>query len=134
MKHPHLVIAGALMLSAFAAAAPANATILPDCDRTDVLTRVGKSLTIAETNVVQSGDPIDRIEQVRQSKLLEDGPRYLSQRFCRATGFTEQGRKKNIYYLIEAKAGFAGYGYAVEACILGRDPWKVYGAYCRSLR
>ena len=134
MKHQHLVIAGALLLSASAMTATANAAYLPDCDRSDVLARVSRTLSIAEQNVVQSGDPVETIGGIRQSKHLENGPRYVAQRFCRATGYTEQGRKKNIYYLIEAKAGFAGYGYAVEACITGRDPWKIHGNYCRSLR
>ncbi|PLW79139.1 hypothetical protein [Cohaesibacter celericrescens] len=131
MKHPHLFIAGALLLSA---GATASASVLPDCDRSDVISRVTRTISVAEQNVVQSGDPVKQIDHIRQSKLRDNGPRYVAQRFCRATGYTEQGRKKNIYYLIEAKAGFAGYGYAVEACITGRDPWKLHGAYCRSLR
>ena len=134
MKHPYLAIAGALMLSASILSPAQSATVLPDCDRGDVLARVNSTLWMAERNVVKSGDPVRRIANPRQSKLRENGPRYVAQRFCRATGYTENGRKQNIYYLIEAKAGFAGYGFAVEACIPNRDPWKIHGAYCRSVR
>lgn len=122
-----LLVAGVLAL-------PAQASILPECDRADVLAKINKTLSIAEANVVHSGDPVADIRYIRQSKLRENGPRMFAQRYCRATGITEHGRKKRIYYLIEARGGFAGYGYGVEACILGRDPWKVHGAYCRSVR
>ena len=132
MKYSNLFSACALMLVAMATTA--NASALPDCNHSGVLNQVNRHLSAAEKNVVRSGDPVMRIDHVRQSKLMEDGPRYIAQRYCRATGYTEQGRKKSIYYLIEANANFAGIGYAVEACIAGRDPWKIHGAYCRSVR
>lgn len=113
---------------------PAKASILPECDSAGVLAKINRTLTIAESNVVRSGDPVAQLRTIRQSKLRDHGPRAFAQRFCRATGITENGRKKRVYYLIEARGGFAGYSYGVEACILGRDPWKIHGAYCRSLR
>ncbi|WP_319529438.1 hypothetical protein [uncultured Cohaesibacter sp.] len=134
MKFPHLLAASAVMLSAGMFTSFAQASALPDCDNAGVLSRVSRTIATAERNVVQSGDPVERIASVRQSKLRENGPRMFSQRYCRATGYTERGRRKSIYYLIEAQAGFAGYGYGVEACVSGRDPWKIHGAYCRSVR
>ncbi|WP_316860283.1 hypothetical protein [uncultured Cohaesibacter sp.] len=132
MKQLYLKLFGALMLSAVTGTA--SAAYLPDCDSASVLSRVNNTLAIAETNVVQSGDPVIAIEHISQSKLLEQSEPFFAKRYCKATGYTETGKKTAIYYLIEANAGFVGYEYGVEACILGRDPWRIHGAYCRSVR
>jgi len=134
MSFPIRAAFSAALLIAATLSMPAKASILPECDRADVLAKINRTLTIAESNVVRSGDPVAQLRYIRQSKLRDQGPRAFAQRYCRATGITENGRKKRVYYLIEARGGFAGYTYGVEACILGRDPWKVHGAYCRSLR
>ncbi|SNY91516.1 hypothetical protein SAMN04515647_1744 [Cohaesibacter sp. ES.047] len=136
MRLPHFVAVSAVLLSTSLFSTFAQASALPDCDSAGVLSRVNRTITTAEYNVVKSGDPVNRIERVRQSKLSEHGPSLYAKRYCRATGYTKRGHSKTIYYLIEAKAGFAGYGfsYAVEACVSGRDPWKVHGAYCSSVR
>ena len=134
MKYPQTIFAGALLLAASVLSSGAMADTLPDCEATGVLNRVGSYLTTAEAHVVHSGDPVLRIDQVNQSKFFPDGPRSIAQRYCKATGHTELGQRQTIYYLIEARAGFAGYTYDVEACIPSRDPWKLYGANCRSLR
>ena len=132
MKHRFFALAGALLLSTMAGAA--SATSLPDCDGSGILSRVSSKLAIAEANVIQSGDPIISIDHIQHAKTQEVSEPFFARRFCQATGYTDLGKKKTIYYMIEAKAGFAGYSYNVEACVLGRDPWRIYGAYCRSLR
>jgi hypothetical protein len=38
-----------------------------------------------------------------------------------------------MHYLIEEGAGFAGFGWNVEYCIHGLDPWKYYDGRCRVL-
>lgn len=134
MRHTILALAGALMLSTGAMTAYANATSLPDCSNSGILAKVNKQLSIGEKNVVMSGDPIARIGRIHQHRLRDNGPRMLAQRYCHATGYTENGRRKRVYYVIEENAGFSGYGFGVEACILGRDPWRVHGANCRSVR
>lgn len=121
-------------LATLAWAPLANAHALPQCDDGSVLAKVNRQLLIAEKNVVQSGDPVIEIKRSRQTKLRDKGPRAMAQRYCRAKGVTRQGRKKTVFYLIEEHAGFASIGYGVEACISNRDPWKVHGAYCRSVR
>jgi hypothetical protein len=44
------------------------------------------------------------------------------------------GRKRQIWWLIEGGQGFAGLGDNLEFCIAGLDPLKVHGAWCRSVR
>ena len=134
MKRLSLTFFGLILLSSLAGAPAAQATALPDCDQAGILSKVNRSLAIAERNVVRSQDPVITIKRPYQRKVRASGPRAVAQRYCRATGYTSSGRKKSIYYLIEANSGFAGCGYAVEACIMGRDPWKIHGAYCRSVR
>ena len=132
MKYQMMKLAGALLFSAWAGTA--SAATLPECDGAGVLSRVTTKLSIAEANVVKSGDPVVSIDRIRHARTQEMSEPFFARRYCRATGYTDLGHKTTIYYLIEAKAGFAGYGYNVEACIQGRDPWRIYGAYCRSLR
>lgn len=134
MKHQTIIGITALMISSLFNANPVQAGSFPECGDPGVLHKVGHTLKIAERNVVQSGDPVTEITRPHQHKLRVDGPRRMDQRYCHATGHTESGRKKRIYYLVEAGAGFAGWNYGVEACILGRDPWKIHGAHCRSVR
>lgn len=125
---------GGLMMGAWLAATPAQAHKLPDCDASSVLAKVSRQILIAEKNVVKSGDAIGELKYSRQLKVRENGPRVFAQRYCRAKGITQSGRSKTVYYLIEEKNGFIGIGYGVESCVLGRDPWKVHGANCRSVR
>ncbi|WP_319413233.1 hypothetical protein [uncultured Cohaesibacter sp.] len=132
MKLQFPTLASSLLLMALTGAA--SAATLPDCDNAGILSRVNNQLAIAEANVVKSGDPVTSMDHIRHARTQDQSEPFFARRFCQATGYTDLGHKASIYYLIEAKAGFAGYGYNVEACILGRDPWRVYGAYCRTLR
>ena len=127
-------LACAAISSALITSSPAHAHALPSCDDSGVLAKVSHQLFIGEKNVVQSGDPITQLTKTRQTKPRENGPRTIAQRYCRAKGYTEHGRKKTVYYVIEQHTGFASFSYGVEACISGRDPWKIHGAYCRSVR
>jgi hypothetical protein len=127
-------LACATLFGALALSSNAQAHALPSCDDAGVLAKVSRQLLIGEKNVVQSGDPIKQLTRTRQTKLRENGPRSIAQRYCRAKGYTERGRRKTVYYVIEQHTGFASFRYGVEACISGRDPWKIHGAYCRSVR
>ena len=134
VKKSSIILPGLVALMTFGLSPSAQAGIVPECDHSGVLSRVNRTIAIAERNVVKSGDPIVEIGSIHQHKLHEHGPRYGTQRYCHATAYTSQGHKKQLYYLIESGGGFIGISYGVEACILGRDPWRIHGAHCRSLR
>ena len=57
----------------------------------------------------------------------------INRRYCHGDAVFENGRKRRVHYLIEEGMGFAGFGWNVEYCIHGLDPWKYYDGYCRVL-
>ncbi|MBV2184101.1 MAG: hypothetical protein KUL88_06140 [Rhizobium sp.] len=58
----------------------------------------------------------------------------VERRYCQTKVTTSDGRRRQLWYLIESPWGFAGLGSSVEFCVSGLDPWHVYGAHCKSLR
>ena len=64
-------------------------------------------------------------------KPFRDSP--INRRYCHGDAIFENGKKRRVHYLIEQGAGFAGFGWNVEYCIHGLDPWKYYDGRCRVL-
>ena len=71
--------------------------------------------------------------------------RPIARRYCGATVELSDGRRRDIWYLIEERMGFAtlldGFhlanetrGSNVEFCVAGFDRWMVYNGACRVLR
>ncbi len=63
-----------------------------------------------------------------------DDTHRVERHYCHASARFSDGRKRQIWYLIERNWGFAGMGRSTEYCVEGLDPWHYYGRYCRSLR
>ena len=57
----------------------------------------------------------------------------IDRQYCHGTAVFENGKSRRLHYLIESTAGFAGFGWNVEYCIHGLDPWKYYDGRCRVL-
>ena len=60
--------------------------------------------------------------------------RPIERRYCQARAEMNDGRGRDVWYVIERPAGFAGIGSNVEFCISGFDRWNVYDGRCRVLR
>jgi hypothetical protein len=58
----------------------------------------------------------------------------VEREYCHAKVSLTDGQSHALWYLVEHPWGFAGAGRGVEFCIAGLDPWRVYGAQCKSLR
>lgn len=58
----------------------------------------------------------------------------IARRYCGATVVLSDGHRRDLWYLIEDKMGFAGIGDNVEFCVSGFDVWYVYNGRCRILR
>lgn len=54
--------------------------------------------------------------------------------YCEATVVMNDNVPRPLWYEVETTMGFAGIGDNVEYCVGGLDPWRVYGAYCLSVR
>ncbi len=125
---------GTALLAAAPTAATAFGSALPECDDARVLRDIAERSAWADRRTWKTGILIDDIENVRQSRLVTNGPRRIAERFCRATAHLSDGRRARLYFLIEDQIGFAGLGWYVSFCIPGRDDYHVYGGWCRVLR
>ena len=105
------------------------------CEAPRVLNYIQKRFIWTDEHVLKRGLEIYSIERPHQIRVVPAGyGKPIGRLYCHATARMNDGHKREIWYLIEAGVGFAGVGDNVEFCISGLDPWKVYGAWCRSVR
>lgn len=107
------------------------------CDNPHVLRRISKRFQILDANVLQAGLSIDEIFDIRENGFNftpETEIQLIERRFCQGRAAMSDGKTRSIWFLIERGQGFASIGNNVEFCIAGLDPWRIYGAHCRSVR
>jgi hypothetical protein len=107
---------------------------LPVCDEAKVLARVTDKFAYYDAHIIGSGLTIADIGQIRETKVNIDGPSLIPRRYCHATATLSNGKRSELVYLIEYQAGFASIHWGVQSCLPGYDPYRVYGAWCRSIR
>lgn len=132
---PFLAAAFGLALSALsaggAAASPHDA-----CRRPSVLSHITKNFQEKAATYLQTDAQIFEIRDMRMNRYQ---PRTadlssVEREYCHAAVSLTDGRRRDLWYVVQWGWGFASHGYNVEYCISGLDPWHVYGADCRSLR
>ena len=74
-----------------------------------------------------------RISETRYKPQIHD-ERPIDRRYCHAKADLSDGHSRDVWYVIERPAGFAGIGSNVEFCVSGFDRWNVYDGRCRVLR
>ena len=107
---------------------------LPVCDEAKVLANVTNKFAFYDAHIIGSGLAIADIGDIRETKVSVDGPSLIPRRYCHAMATLSNGRQSELVYLIEFKAGFASIHWGVQSCLPGYDPYRVYGAWCRSIR
>ncbi len=107
---------------------------LPVCDEAKVLAKVTNQFAFYDANIIGSGLAIAGIANIRETKLSVNGPSLIARRYCHATATLTNGRRSELVYLIEFKAGFASIHWGVQSCLPRYDPYRVYGAWCNSIR
>jgi hypothetical protein len=121
------------------ASAPAPAVVytalVPSCEDPRVLAQVedqfeyGVQRTVpAQLAVVEFSELYEKSYQPRTER------KEIERRYCQGTALVSSGERRTLYYVVEYPMGFAGVSWRAEGCILGFDPWRVYGANCESLR
>lgn len=129
-----LLAAGAVFL--FAGAAAAGDRYAKECDDQAVLSRIASKFRYQVRNVPHLPDveisDFRRIHQHRYLPYAENSP--IARRYCSAKVELSDGRRRDMWYLIEDRMGFAGVGDGVEFCVSGFDRWYVYNGRCRVLR
>ena len=107
--------------------------VSPSCDSSKVLTKLKRQFNQTEKLYWHRGH---RISEIHSAHLHSDMANYdspIGRQYCHATAIFEDGRERKMHFLIEDNAGFAGFGWNVEYCIHGLDPWRYYDGYCRVL-
>jgi hypothetical protein len=107
---------------------------IPACDNASVLNSIIDRQAVAERETWQDGVRISAIEQADQSAAGTKFVSAIEHRYCIARAELDDGQRRSLYYVISNESGFAGYGWGVEFCLAGHDPYHVYDANCRVLR
>lgn len=130
-----LASAFALILSASLHSVEAFAySSYPSCGDSKVLNKISKRFNQAENDTWYRGIHMDSISRPHghDRSGFEDSPIY--RQYCHAYANLSNGKSPKVYYLIEEGMGLAGFGWNVEFCVTGLDPWRVYDGYCRTVR
>jgi hypothetical protein len=132
------IAAGLLALAFMAAPASANPSwwrgSLPDCGSPSVLAKVRAKVAYGAPRVLGYHLSIEGIDGIYQDDVDAYGAGLIDRRYCSATAWLSNGKQSEVVYLIESAQGFASIGWNVESCLPGYDRWRVYDAWCRSIR
>ena len=106
---------------------------LPRCGDSEVLYKIASTAAWAEYHTWHRGWVISNISQIGEM-ARNPGPSHIHRRYCRGTAWLSDGKGSELVYVIEAGQGFASIGWNVEFCLPAYDPWRIYDAWCRSIR
>lgn len=135
MSTRYLLAALAAFCAMFGATAAASAANMPSCDQPQLIQSLTSRFERHSREFLGQNLAIARFQRIRETSHMPSYRRaQVERRFCNSKIVTTDGRKRDLYYLIESDFGFVGLSSAVEFCSTGLDPWFVYGAYCKSLR
>jgi hypothetical protein len=104
------------------------------CESERVLSDIVRRFGWAERRTWHRGFEIDEIISPRLRYQVTRGPTSIWHDHCTARAVMTDGTTRKIYYTVERGMGFASIGNYVRFCIVGLDPWRVYGAYCSTVR
>lgn len=57
--------------------------------------------------------------------------RQIARRYCGATAHLNNGHRRDVWYIIESRMGFASIDDGVTYCVSGFDQWYVHNGACR---
>lgn len=138
MKSQFITLVSTLGIALLSLASPAAAFSggnFPACDAPQVLSYIQKRFVWTDRHLLKRGLAIESIERPHRHKndySLHNSS--IPRLYCNGTAQMNDGHKRQIWWLIEGGMGFAGLRDNLEFCISGLDPFKVHGAWCRSVR
>ena len=107
---------------------------IPGCKSVDVLKTITRKFNKAEKIYWKKrGLELEMISRVRLRSNRPYKHSSLKRRTCTATAIFDNGRRRSMHFMIEAKAGYSGFKWGVEYCIHGLDPWKYQNGNCLPL-
>lgn len=94
---------------------------IPACDEPSALNLIAQRFAETERRYWSSNLTITEFSQPKEIAFRPWGPEYLPRRYCKGTVYTNDARKRAIYYSIVEDGGFIGASWGVQWCIVGLD-------------
>jgi hypothetical protein len=107
---------------------------VPLCDQASVLRNIASRYQWRNRTTWQTDLAIGEVGRISETAFKPGDPGLIDRRYCHAKVTLSNGRRADLFYLIEERQGFASIGWGVEFCLPGQDPWRVYDAGCRAIR
>jgi hypothetical protein len=125
---------GAILLVLPATALADGRAYEPQCESRAVLNHIKNRFSWAERRTWHRGFVIDEIRSPRLRYQILYGPSSIRHDHCAARAVMSDGSVRHLYYAIDRRMGFASIGNYIRFCIVGLDPWRIYGAACSTVR
>lgn len=119
---------------------PAEGRILPNdgdfaaCQDTTVLGKITAEFAEKEAKFWNSSLTITGYESIQRIAWRPWGLDYLPRRFCSATAFLSDGKKRRVDYSVREELGFIGITWGVHFCVAGLDRNYANAPACRMAR
>ncbi|WP_296584130.1 hypothetical protein [Xanthobacter sp.] len=110
---------------------PNYSGVIPACDSQEALDLIATRFAETERRFWASALSITDFEKVHEIAYRPWGPEYQPRRYCRGTVFTNDLKKRAIYYSIIEDGGFIGASWGVEWCVVGLDRNYAYAPSCK---
>lgn len=124
----------ALVAAGFYSAAGARAEIV-DCAEGGVTSFIDHRFDYKARHYLRQDLDILAIHSIVNTHVQRSDETHPIQRvYCHAKADMSDGRRRDLWYMIESNMGFVGIGNRIRFCIAGLDPWHVDGRQCRSVR
>lgn len=106
----------------------------PACDESAVLNRISAHFDQAEAKYWDTGIRMADITQAREAVFDDWDPTIIARRYCNGTAYLTDGKRYSLVYWLRSDQGFAGVGWGVQFCLMGRDQDYAYAPVCKMLR
>ena len=127
-----LVLAVSLIMFGILDPAPAQSAVL-DCHSPKVLSKVVRRFNQADKTYWKRGYRLSFIDGTHSHGMGSNYESTFYREYCHGTAHFDDDSYRKIHFLIEEVAGFAGFGWNVEYCVHGLDPWYYHDGKCRVL-
>lgn len=107
---------------------------VPACDEPRALEMISQHFAETERRFWSSDLAIVQFDHLREIAFRPWGEEYVPRRYCSGTVYTNDARKRPIYYSIVEDGGFIGWSWGVRWCIVGLDRSYAYAPACKMAR
>lgn len=108
--------------------------VIPACDDRAALDLISARFTQTEQRFWHTGLAIASFERVQEIAYRPWGEENQPRRYCSGTIYTNDARKRSIYYSIIESGGYIGATWGVEWCVVGLDRSYAYAPTCKMAR